>query len=79
MRESGWLANRKKTDFVAWMKYHQLTSMQATGLTHVTPTKAMDDVTDSLQLTFQFRNGKGNWEDRGDFYKKDRLKINNGL
>ena len=75
----GWLVNRKDTDFVAWLKHHQLTSMRATGLTHVPQTAAMDDVADSLQLTFQFRNGKGNWEDKGEYYKKDRLKINHGL
>ena len=74
----GWLVNRTDTDFVSWMKHHQIVSMKSKGLTHVQRNEAMDELTDGLKQTFQFLNGKHNWEDNYDYYKKDRLKINNG-
>ena len=74
----GWLVNRTDTDFVSWMKHHQIVSMKSKGLTHVQRNEAMDELADGLKQTFQFLNGKHNWEDNYDFYKKDRLKINNG-
>ena len=74
----GWLVNRTDTDFVSWMKHNQIVSMKSKGLTHVQRNEAMNELADGLKQTFQFLNGKHNWEDNYDFYKKDRRKINNG-
>lgn len=75
----GWLANRKDTDFVAWMKYHQLVIMKGKGLTHTQRNEKTTQLKDSMRSVFQFRNGKGNWEDDATYYLPDRRKINNGL
>lgn len=76
--EIGWLKNRKGTDFVAWMKGHEIVSMRAKALTHVESIDAEKELKTRLRDVFQMLNGRKRWEDRNEFYKFNRSKINKG-
>lgn len=76
--EIGWLKNRMDTSFVSWMKGNNIVTMHGTGLTHVKMSQNMENLKDSLRGTFQMLNGRQQWEDRNEFYKLNRLKINKG-
>ena len=74
----GWLVNRKDTDFVSWMNSRGLTRIKSRGLTHVKLNNVSDELENCLKNTFQMTNGRGNVEDRNEFYKLNRKKINVG-
>ena len=76
--EIGWLNNRIDTAFVSWMKGKNIVTMQATGLTHVDLSDKTEKLKTCLQNTFQMLNGRQKWEDRNEFYKFNRQKINKG-
>ena len=79
----GWLVNTIDTQFISWMKFHQIMIASANDLQHVRRNDTMNQLKDNLKNTFQFLNTKDVWEDMDRFYKKDRRgnilrKINNG-
>lgn len=75
----GWLPIQIDTCFVSWMKYNNIVNMKDKGLTHVTINdEKANIIKEQLRNTFQFKNDKGNWEDRDDFYLPKRMKVNNG-
>ena len=77
--EIGWLVNTIDTQFVTWMKVHQLIQAAAKDLQHVSKNDTMDTLKDNLKNTFQFLNTIGEWEDNRVYYKKqDSQKINDG-
>jgi hypothetical protein len=79
-----WLVNTIDTQFIGWMKFHQIMTAASNDLQHVRQNDTMDQLKDNLKSTFQFLNNKDVWEDLDKFYKKDShgnalKKINNGL
>lgn len=75
----GWLVNTIDTQFVTWMKTHELMHAAASDLQHVSKNSKMDTIKDNLKNTFQFLNAINEWEDKREYYKrKDSQKINNG-
>jgi hypothetical protein len=79
----GWLVNTIDTQFIGWMKSHQIMTAAANDLQHVKRNDNMNLLKDNLKNTFQFLNTKEVWEDIDKFYKKDSQgntlrKINNG-
>lgn len=79
----GWLVNTIDTQFVNWMKFHQIITAAAKDLQHVKRNDTMDLLKVNLKNTFQFLKTKDVWEDIDRFYKKDSRgntlrKINNG-
>lgn len=73
-----WLVISKNSAFVKWMKLQGLISDCEENLSHVKRNKKMDELKTCLKKIFQFENNKGLWEDKEQFYKKDRIKINQG-
>lgn len=77
--EIGWLVNTIDTQFVTWMKVHELMQAAATDLQHVSKNDTMDTLKDNLKTTFLFTNAIGEWEDKREYYKRsDSQKINDG-
>lgn len=75
----GWMVNTIDTQFVTWMKVHELMQSAAKDLQHVSWVDKMDDLKDNLKNTFMFQNRIGEWEDRREYYKRnDSQKINGG-
>ena len=79
----GWLVNTIDTQFIGWMKSHQIMTAAANDLQHVKRNDNMNLLKDNLKNTFQFLNTKEVWEDIDKFYKRDSQgntlrKINNG-
>jgi hypothetical protein len=75
----GWLVNTIDTQFVAWMKVHELMQAAANDLQHVSRNDTMNTLKDNLKNTFQFLNANDVWEDRRDYYRRtDSQKINDG-
>ena len=73
-----WLIISKNSAFVKWMKLQGLISDCEENLSHVKHNKKMDELNTCLKKIFQFENNRGLWEDKEQFYKKDRIKINQG-
>ena len=76
----GWLVTTIDTQFVCWMKTHQIMNAAANDLQHVSQHQNTETLKGNLKNTFQFLNAKGIWEDKRDFYKRnDSQKINPGI
>ncbi len=81
--EIGWLVTTVDTQFVGWMKYHQIMTNSGNDLQHVRRNNEMSILKENLKIIFQYRNSNYKWEDRDNFYHKDAAgntlkKINNG-
>lgn len=75
----GWLVSTVDTQFVGWMKAHQIIDTASNDLQHVSRNETMDTLKETLKNTFQYRNGIGEWEDMREYYRRnDSSKINSG-
>ena len=82
-KEIGWAADVPSTKFVEWMNGKGIIRTNNTTAPRMTKNEkgfALNSakLKDALKDAFQNINGVGIWEDRGEFYRKDSLKINNG-
>lgn len=74
----GWLVDQIDTHFICWMKNHQVNIGKAKDLQHIPQNEKMNELKENLKKTFQFQSPKGIWEDKSDYFKKNRLRINKG-